>query len=222
MLRHKVLKLFSSIKSGNNSDEIPQKLPIFNPQGELIAHLRPITQKTLGNNREIALLARWRKENSFAFPSMFRVTKKGTKTWLGNQLLKNSTRILFFIESEEEKPKLIGHIGLYSFDFQADTCEIDNVVRGEKNYLKGVMTVALKTLLKWTYKELKPKQIYLRVFADNVHAAEFYRKCGFVDFEQIPLKKIVKPSIIIWEEDQTLKTADKYFLKMILNNFKEI
>lgn len=220
MLQQEVLDLFSRIKVGNNNDNIAQKIPIYNPQKELIAYLKPLTKNTLSNDDEIALLAKWRKENSFAFPSIFRVTKKGTKIWLENQLLKNSTRILFFIESAEIKFKLIGHIGLYSFDFQAGTCEIDNVVRGEKKYMKGIMTFALKTLLKWTYKKLKPKQIYLRVFADNIHAVEFYRKCGFAEYEQIPLKKIVKPNIIIWEEDNSLKKADKYFLKMILKNYK--
>lgn len=216
VFQRRVLNLFSQIKSGKKKQYSTYKLPIYNDKGELIAFLRPVNQKTLRNENEIALLAKWRQENSFAFPSQFTVTNEGTKGWLENQLLKNPTRILFFIESAGKRQKLIGHLGLYSFEFDANTCEIDNVIRGEKNYLKGVMTFALKTLLKWTYEKLKSKQIFLRVFSDNERAIIFYRRCGFVNYELIPLRKIMKPNLIFWEEDRTLKAADKYFLKMKL------
>lgn len=212
--KKRVLTLFSRIKNGKYTQHVPRKLPIYNEKGELAAFLRPLNQKTLSNQKEINLLAKWRKENSFAFPSQFKVTREGTKRWLENQLLRNPTRTLFFIEDTAKKPKLIGHIGLYSFDFRKNTCEIDNVVRGDKNYLKGVMTWALKALIRWTQREIQPNQIFLRVFLDNTPAIAFYRRCGFTHYKQIPLKKIVKPDMVIWEEDPTVKRADKYFLQM--------
>lgn len=211
--QHRVLKLFSLMKG----ETYYAKLPIHSQKGELVAFLRPLNIKTILNKKEISTLAKWRKENSFAFPSQFKVTLKGTRDWLENQLINNPTRILFFIESADKESKTIGHLGLYSFDFQAETCEIDNVVRGEKNYLKGIMTLALKSFLKWTYHELRPKQIFLRVFSDNTRAINFYKRCGFVHYEFIPLCKLTKPNITVWEEDRTLKKADKYFLKMVLN-----
>lgn len=211
--KKRVLDLLSRIKAYENLGI----LPIYDREKVLIAYLRPLNNRTIQNKKEIALLAKWRKENSFAFPSQFEVTVEGTKRWVENQLLKNPTRILFFIEDTAKKPKLIGHIGLYSFDFKENTCEIDNVVRGDKDYLKGVMTWALKTLIKWTENELKPGQIFLRVFSDNTHAVTFYKRCGFASEKLIPLKKVVKPHMVVWEEDDSLEKAQKYFLKMKLH-----
>lgn len=212
--KKRVLTLFSRIKNGKYTQRVPGKLPIYNEKGELAAFLRPINHDTLSEKEEIKLLSSWRRENSFAFPSQFEVTVEGTKRWVENQLLKNPTRILFFIEDTAEKPKLIGHIGLYSFDFRKNTCEIDNVVRGDKNHSKGVMTWALKAFISWAQREIQPNQIFLRVFSDNTHAVTFYKRCGFVDDKLIPLKKMVKPHMVIWEEDPTVKRADKYFLQM--------
>ncbi len=113
----------------------------------------------------------------FAFPHPnLKLHFEGTKKWLKG-LIENPTRILFFVESNEKQPVLIGHMGLYSFNFQDDSCEVDNIVRGVREKLKGVMTLGLKTLIKWTIKELKPKNIFLRVFSDNERDNKnFYKK----------------------------------------------
>lgn len=192
------------------------KIPIKNEKNKTVAILRPITKKIIKNDNEIYLLAKWREQNSFAFPSQFKVTINGTKLWLINQLLNNPTRMLFFVETKDTHPILIGHMGLYSFDFKENSCEIDNVVRGDKQLLKGIMSLALKELIAWTKKELKPNNIYLRVFYDNISAINYYTKIGFRKLKLIPLKKSVSKNMVIWNEDNRLKKSKKYFLKMIL------
>lgn len=209
------LKIISKIKE----EKLRIKLPIKDDDDKVIAFLRPVTRKVLNNKRKISLLAKWRKENSFAFPSQFKVTFSGTKLWLNNQLINNRTRTLFFIETNKKKPILVGHMGLYSFDFKNESCEIDNVIRGEKKILKGVMSFALKTLIDWAKKILKPKNIYLRVFSDNDQAINYYKKCGFLNKKLIPLRKIIRPGITLWQEDNRIKKTKKYFLNMI---FKKI
>lgn len=141
------------------------------------------------------------------------MTFGGTKKWTKG-LIENPTRILFFIESKEKKSRLIGHIGLFTFNFRSNSCEIDNVVRGDKENLKGVMSFALKSLINWSAKKLKPKHLYLRVLDDNKRAIDFYRRNGFKDLYKIPLKKHEKPGMVSWEEERGLKKAEKYFLKM--------
>lgn len=213
--KNHVLDVFLRLKTERFSNALPEKIPVLDRKNTLIAFLRPLTKKTIRNKKEVALLSKWRKENSFAFPSQFKVTKIGTANWLENQLIGNPARILFFIEAVGENPKLIGHMGLYSFDFENHSCEVDNVVRGEKNILKGAMTNSLNTLINWTLDTLKAKKIYLRVFADNTHAVDFYRRCGFTTVDSIPLKKTVKPNMIVWEEDRKESLPEKIFLKML-------
>ncbi len=213
--KQSVIRTFDCIKKEQFSVALPNMLPIYNKKGELIAFLRPITASVLNNNQEIKLLAKWRKDNSFAFPSQFKVTSAGTKKWLMNQLISNPTRILFFVETFQPRPKLIGHLGLYSFNFKEKSCEIDNVVRGNKQVLKGVMTWAMYVLIEWTRNTLKPRHLYLRVFLDNSHAIAFYKLCGFKPLQKIPLKKIESPDSTVWHEDTKLRNAEKYFLKMV-------
>lgn len=216
--KQRVHNIFLIIKRGEYNEKLPPQFPIYDTMGNEYAFLRPLTEKTLYNFSFITLLARWRSENSLAFPTQFKITTEGTKNWLQNAVLKNPSRMLFFIGNNERKIKLIGHIGLATFNFRDHSCEIDNVVRGEKNYLKGVMTYALKTLVKWTQNVLLVKKIYLRVFSDNTHAITFYKKCGFVEHSLVPLHKVSTPHLCVWKEDKKLKKAEKYFLKMILPN----
>lgn len=220
LFKQRVLNTFARIKQEKFNQNLPRKLPIFDHKEELVAFLRPITKNTSKNRAEIHLLAKWRAENAFAFPSQFKVTFAGTKKWVERQLVQHPSRILFFIESNEAKPRLVGQIGLFLFNFRDNSCEIDNVVRGDKNYLKGVMTWALLALIKWTQVDLQPNKIYLRVFQDNKHAIDFYRRCGFTQHELIPLRKVEKPGAVIWQDDRKLKQADKYFLKMVLQQKK--
>jgi len=213
--KQRVLTKFKIIKSENFSSNTSSKISIYNNEGEIVAFLIAIDKSILTSSQLIKLLAIWREKNAFAFPSQFEVTYQGTKTWLDKQLLQNPTRILFLIESLDKKIKFIGHIGLYSFNFKKHSCEIDNVIRGEKSGLKGIMTFALNALIKWTVLELRPAKIYLRVFSDNNRAIELYRRCGFMKYELIPLEKHEKNNMIIWKENKKIKKASKYFLKMI-------
>jgi RimJ/RimL family protein N-acetyltransferase len=105
-------------------------------------------------------------------------------------------------------------MGLYTFNYEDNSCEIDNVIRGEKS-APGVMTDALQTLIKWTHEVLKIKTIYLRVFADNERAIKLYRRCHFADESIIPLKKEIHGDGIYWIEDPMIKEKpERCFLKM--------
>lgn len=211
--KNNVIDTFFKIKNEKFNTNLPQKIPVYDGTGLLIAFLKPLTKSTVNNSKQIKLLAKWREENSFAFPTQFKVTLEGTKKWTEG-LIKEPSRILFFIETLDIKPRLIGHIGLFTFDFRERSCEIDNVVRGDKKLIKGIMTLALNSLVYWTLYSLKPYKIYLKVLSDNKHAVKFYQKNNFKKVKLIPLKKIVKEGMIIWKEKSNLKKAFRYFLKM--------
>jgi RimJ/RimL family protein N-acetyltransferase len=91
--------------------------------------------------------------------------------------LAREDRILFLIASVDSE--LIGHIGFSSFDYDEKGCEVDAVLRGEKQGHPGIMTFALRSLLQWGLDELKLEEIQLRVFSDNQRAIDFYLRNGF-------------------------------------------
>ncbi len=210
--KNRVHQIFNRIKREDFNSFLPRTIPIYDDSGKLEGFLQPLTKKTI-TQHNARLLARWRQENAFAFPSSFKITIAGTKKWIENQVINNQERILFFVTTQDQSK--IGHLGLYTFNFRDNSCEVDNVIRGVKKGQRGLMSMALKALLKWTLVELKPSKILLRVFADNERSIEYYCRCGFIKKELIPLKKIISPNSFIWEEDRSLKKADKYFQKMV-------
>jgi RimJ/RimL family protein N-acetyltransferase len=127
---------------------------------------------------------------------------------------------LFWIQTL--KGSLIGHLGLYRFDFKKQSCEIDNVVRGRKNIMPGIMTLATKSLLNWSFSALGLKVITLRVFSDNERAMALYQRCGFKKVKDIPLKKIVKGGNLQWVEmsRESKKKAERYFTQLRLTKSK--
>lgn len=211
--KDRVLTTLSLLKKRNNKRK-PDNIVIYDKDDKISAFLVPICKETITNNVEIELLAKWRKENSFAFPTQFPVSLRGTKEWVKNSLVGDKTRILFFIKTNTKDKILIGHMGLHSFNFRDNTCEIDNVVRGVKDYFPGIMTLSLIALLNWTKKKLNPKHIYLKVFSDNNKAIRLYKRCGFKEINKIPLKKTEKNNAVIWIETKTKNNCNKYNLLM--------
>lgn len=212
--KQRVYRTFNRAKKAEFDAFFPQDVPIYNDQGRLVGYLQPLTQESV-TQANAELLSKWREANAFAFPSQFKITAQGTLHWLENAVINNPQRILFYVFSVKDKINPIGHLGLYSFNFRDNSGEIDNVIRGVKRGHKGLMSWALKALIRWFQIYLQPNQIYLRVFADNQRAIKYYQHCGFRKKELIPLRKKVTADSIAWEEDLSLKTAEKFFLKMV-------
>src|SRR3989344_5674816 len=85
---------------------------------KIIGQLRLITKNILASKSEILLLALWREKNQQYFPSQFKVTLPGTKKWINKELIKRKERILFFVEDSSRRRKIIGHMGLNSFNYE--------------------------------------------------------------------------------------------------------
>lgn len=212
--RNKVLSILRDFKF-DNAHKLT--IPIYD-KNKKVARLRLITSNF--TDKEVKLLAEWREANAEWFFTKFKVTKKRTKKWLKEQVINAGDRILFWIQALNGS--LIGHLGLYPFDFKKQSCEIDNVIRGRQNIMPGIMTLATKTLLNWSFSVLGLKAVTLRVFSDNERAIALYERCGFEKVRDIPLKKIIKGDTFQWVEIsiKPKKKVERYFAQYRITKLK--
>jgi len=192
-------------------EKLFMKCKYFSPLNDGV-YITPVTLDAYCDEL-IQNLSRWRSNNQHGFVKKFNITIEGTKTWLDLAVQKRKDRLLFLVFDCNEK--VIGHLGVSSFDFLNKTCEIDNVVRGEISLLRGVMLSASQTLIKWINQFIKPSKIYIRVLNDNTAALFLYHRLGFVPFQLEALEKVEYDEVIEWLP-VTNGVIDRFFLKMEL------
>lgn len=142
------------------------------------------------------LLGKWRKENEHWYLSQFPVSTERTTKWFVEKLTQVPDRILFIIRIEG---KYIGHVGLFRFDFADQDCEIDNILRGEKEY-PGIMRCAVKGLMGWAISNLGLKGFSLKVLSDNPKAVKLYINLGYREISRIPLIQVSGKDGLEWTE----------------------
>lgn len=201
---------------GKYQPESLKLLPVYNYQTILCAYLRPITEDyriTLPGCSD--LLGKWREENPGIATGTFQVTRERTEKWLDTHIIGRDDRILFLIVALDGQ--FLGHIGFSSFEYQEKACEVDAVLRGVNDVHPGLMGYALNSLICWGLSDLRLEKITLKVFADNTHAIQFYRRCGFQVMQLIPLVKVVLPGEEKWEISPQLQgtVAERYYTEMI-------
>lgn len=158
------------------------------------------------------LLGKWRKENEQWYLSQFPVSTERTTRWFTGRLIEVPDRLLFIIKMPA---KFIGHVGLFRFDFRKQICEIDNILRGEKDY-PGIMGRAVECLMDWARNNLELKGFSLKVLSDNHHAINFYRNLRFREVLRIPLMQVGGKDGLEWvEAPQDFKgEAERYYVVM--------
>lgn len=177
------MKIFEKLKKLENI-EVLKKNSINLPKDA--GYLLPISKYFINQEDRILDLTDWRNLNCFAYPSVFEATYKSTKDWLENNLLRNDSKILFFILDHSDD--YIGHIGLNIPVHNNSYIEIDNVSRG-LNKSKGIMSISTIALINWSIKELGISDIRLKVLKSNNNAINFYKKLGFTYLSEVSLFK---------------------------------
>jgi perosamine synthetase len=188
-------------------------LPLMD-NGKQVGQMIPFNPSHAGDDKIIALLAKWREQSQDAFPGQFNVTLEGTKGWTKRQLLDLPDRFLFLIA--DDKGNMIGHNGLFRFDYKKRFCEVDNVVRGETSG-KGLMTLALKALMQWARDDLHVQDFYLRVMSNNAHALNYYELAGFKEILRVPLVRLDNADgSMSWVSagHHSYEAASRYFITM--------
>lgn len=175
-----------------------------------------LTDDCVKDTNIIKLLAKWRKKHEFWFPAQFKITAEGTKIWLKQKVIDTVDRLLFIIQVDS---KYIGHVGLFRFNFDKSTCEIDNIIRGESPF-PGIITNAITYMMDWGKKELGLKGYTLETSSDNLRALKLYKRLGFIEFRRIPAIHVKRKDRMEWiEAPQNYKGIIKrYFVFMELKN----
>jgi perosamine synthetase len=207
-----VRNTFAFLKQTSRFDELLAKsISLPAARGFLV----PVCELHTGDADLIALFSRWRRENSFAYPSQFSVTDCGTANWLRSRLLDCPDRILFLALDRLGHP--VGHLGFANCLNDQAAMEVDNVVRGVKGTHPGFMSEAMCAMLRWAEETFGPRKIHLRVFSDNAHAIGFYRRLGFADDGLLPLRQRSEGETINYlpVEPGDNSPPDKYFLRLI-------
>jgi RimJ/RimL family protein N-acetyltransferase len=190
-------------------------LPVVH-QGQTLARLEPVTWHDAERPEAIRLLARWRERANPYFPAQFPVTEVGTQRWVVKQLLEVPDRILFWVRAIDGRA--MGHVGLFRFDWDDPSVEIDNIVRGEDGVFPGLIYHSLQALLGWTYEVLGVGAVFLRVLSDNARAVQLYTRCGFYETLRVPLVREQDGDVVRWVEvnGDFRKPVTRYFVTMRL------
>lgn len=206
-----VISKFNQLKSSELNSSV---INVYDLK-KLLCYLKPIQNNFIELDYNLCfLLSKWRIENPTISTGTFQVTEERTKKWLTELVINRDDRIIFMIHGRNDEP--LGHIGLSNVDFSNNSVELDSVLRGKKNILKGLMSQCVNTLIKFALKELGFSEIDLSVLSDNNHAVNFYKKLNFKIIDKIPLIKTIKDNETKYEiaKDINNQKIEKYYLKM--------
>lgn len=190
-------------------------LPIYN-KTKIVGYLHPIIFGFEYIMPEIIpLITKWKKENpSISASRMINITEQMTQEWITKFVLLRKDRLLFMIQ--DINYRYIGYIGYSSFNFFKKQCQIDAVLRGQKNLLPGIMGMSIKTLLYFGFNKLLLENILISTDPNNLRAYNLFQKIGFKQFDRVPLKLIyINENQSRWIPDITLtENIGQYSAKM--------
>lgn len=171
-----------------------------------------LTSECADNERLMDLIGKWRKENEMWFFSQFEVTTERTTKWFKEKVIETPDRLLFIIKVDNE---YIGHVGLFRFDFENRTCEIDNIVRGESKY-PGIMGNAVMNMMNWGKVNLGLVNYSLKTTSDNERSIRLYKRLGFKETGRIPLIQVEGKDGLEWTEapERYDKETIRYYINM--------
>ncbi|MCL4179690.1 MAG: GNAT family N-acetyltransferase [Verrucomicrobia bacterium] len=162
---------------------------------------------------DVERLTEWRNRYRSAFLTEFTATNERTERWLRETVGPSDQRILFMLDDLEGRT--FGYMGLAQINWDTHSGEADAVVRGLEAP-PGTMRVALRTMLLWAESQLGLTTLRVRVRSDNP-AVAFYRRVGFVESHQIPLRQQRQGTELHWIEDAS---ADSGVVGLVYMNWQ--
>lgn len=104
--------------------------------------------------------------------------------WFEAELQKEPAAQAFVIEAArvggEADWNAVGVIGFHAIDWRSRAGELGLFIGEKAVWNAGLGTDAVRTLVRWGFRELNLNRVFLRVFEDNAPAIRCYEKLGFV------------------------------------------
>ena len=94
--KNRIKNILKKNKFGLNDNPNRLNIPIYQ-KNKITAFLKPVSKVLEDNEEYINMLSEWRSTNWQAYPTVFNVTKEGTKKWVKEQLIEREDRILFMV-----------------------------------------------------------------------------------------------------------------------------
>ena len=163
-----------------------QPLIVNDSGGRTIAFLVPVTDKDIENEELINKITDWRRRYSQSFFSVFEPSYERTAQWLNNTLLPDNNRVLFKIQTVDNR--CVGHVGLVN---HLRDIELDYIVRGEEIRIKDFMLLIVIRLLKWSSEISGKEFLSIKVRSDNKRMITFCRRLGFNESNREPMQKVI-------------------------------
>jgi RimJ/RimL family protein N-acetyltransferase len=125
-------------------------------------------------------LAKWNTDSEFVrnwdLRPAWQPHTKQVEEWLGEDGNEASNFAIYTLADD----KMIGLIGLDSFDWPSGSAWLGIGIGEPEFQSKGYGTDAMKVILRYGFVELNLHRIVLTVFEYNARAIRCYEKCGFV------------------------------------------
>jgi RimJ/RimL family protein N-acetyltransferase len=200
--------LLRALKDSTRAGQASLVLPVGTP---VQAVLRPIASvEGELDSTDVRLLGEWRNRHVKSFLTEFVANEARTARWLTQTIHADGGKLLFMLDSFNGQR--LGHLGLGFIDWDAGYGEADAIVSGGASP-KGLMTLALQTLLRWAREQLGLHRLAVRVRSDNP-AVHFYRQAGFVEQQRIALVASAHADGIDWVEDPARGAAEPSLVHM--------
>ena len=136
-------------------------------------YLRPMD---IGDTDQIIA---WRNKDrvrhNFIYQEPF--TVEGHENWIRTQI--DTGRVVQFIICESFDSRAIGSVYFRDIDHKKQCAEYGIFIGEDDAIGKGYGTQAAELALSYAFEKLGLKEVFLRVFADNIGARKSYEKAGF-------------------------------------------
>jgi len=174
-------------------DLFAKSIPLTLEGGALV----PLCELHAADKALLEKLVHWRKAYASLYSTKVPATAAGVKKWCMD-LYKAKDSILFLIV--DLSGNAIGHIGITGAINNNGEMEIENAVLGSNGLQSGILSNAVKALIKWALEIVFPQIISVKVAGSDTRAIDFYKKLSFAKdgkkTGKTPLRMVYAPAKI--------------------------